>query len=482
MSGVQTQMIRGVVWNVVQKYSSMLVTLFVTMIMARILSPEDFGVVAIALVVIAFLNIFSTLGIGPAIIQRKDLTQKDLNDIFSFSVYLGTILSVLLFVASWPIAFFFQNDLLRPICQLLCINVFFATINMVPTALMLKFKRFKEMAVCSLILSLISAVLSLMAVWSSMGLYSLLVNPIITAIGLFFFNFYYYPSLFCASFSFSPLKKIASYSVYQFAFQFVGFFSSCLDKLIIGKFFPAALLGYYDKAHNLTKYPMSMLTSVVTPILHPFLSDFQTEIFKIKEGHNMMTKLLSTLSLPLTVMLWFCGSELIIIFYGNQWNCAIFTFQIFTLSIPPTLIMATSGAFWQSTNSTKLLFWTGLTNSLIIVAGYIITSVVYGTIEAIAWGYVFTTAIIFFITYSVMYRYVFKTSLTEMLILLINPCVNAVILCGIYILFDTMLFCHNILLSLTLKVFVGGSITLLFIQFTHRYDIIRMIKEKRMIF
>lgn len=481
MPGVQTQMIRGVLWNAVQKYSSMLVTLVVTMVMARILSPADFGVVAIAMVVIAFLNIFSTMGIGPAIIQKKDLTQEDLDNIFSFSVYLGIVLSLLLLFASWPIAHYYQNDILRPICQLLCIDVFFATINMVPTALMSKYKRFKEMAIRSFVLSLISAVLSLLAVWVGCGIYSLLINPIMTAIGLFLFNFHYYPSKFYLRFSLAPLRRIASYSAYQFAFQFVGFFSSNLDKLIIGKYISQTSLGYYDKAHNLTKYPMSMLTSVVTPILHPFLSDYQTDFSKIKAGHNMMTKFLSTISFPMTAILWFCGPELIRVFYGSQWDAAILTFQILTLSIPPTLIMATSGAFWQSTNSTKLLFWTGLTNSLIIIIGYIITSALFGTIEAISVGYVLTTIIIFFITYSIMYGHVFKASLTEMLWLLLNPCLNVFILIALYLPLDLFFISKSNILNLVVKLLLGIIVTIVFVQITRRYDIKRMIKEKKIL-
>lgn len=481
MSGVQKQMINGVMWNAAQKYASTIITLIVTMVMARMLSPKDFGVIAIALVVIAFFNNFSSMGIGPAIIQRKDLSQDDFDNIYSFSVYLGIVLSIILFVASWPIADYYESDILKPICQILCIDVFYAAINLVPMALMSKHKRFKEMALRTILISIASGVLSLIAVFLGMGIYSLLINPVITAIGIYLFNIHYYPLKFHLIFSFEPLRRIASYSAYQFAFQFVGFFSLYLDKLIIGKFISPVSLGHYDRAHSLTKYPMSMLTSVVTPILHPFLSDFQTDVNRIKEGNNMVVRHLSSLSFPMSVMLWFCGPELIQIFFGGQWDSAIYPFQILTLSIPPTLILATSGAFWQSTNSTKLLFWTGLTNSSIIIVGYVLASIIFGTISAVAWSYVFTSILIFFITYYIMYKRVFKSPLVQMLKIILNPCFNAIFLTIVYISFELIIQSQSIICSLVFKLLIGCIFTLFFMQLTRRYNIIRMIKEKKLL-
>lgn len=475
---LRKQVLNSILWSAVMKYSSMIVVLAVTMVMARMLTPKDFGIVAIAMVVIAFLSIFSQMGIGPAIIQKKELTQEDLSNIFSFSVYLGIALSIILFFASWYIAIYFQSEILKPICQLLCIDIFFVTINMVPTALMSKHKRFKEMAIRSLIINLLSAFLSIIAVLLGFGIYSLIVNPIMIAIGMFIFNFHYYPLKFNLRFSFSPLKRIASYSAYQFAFQFVGFFSSNLDKLIIGRFVLQESLGYYDKAHSLTKYPISILASVISPVLHPFLSDYQTNITKIKDSHNLMTKILSSISIPMAVIIWFCGPELIILFYGSQWKDSIMTFQIFALTIPVSLLLTTSSAYWQSTNSTKLLFWTGLINSGIVIIGYIITASFFGSIEMIAWGFFVSCVIVFIVTYTVMYYKVFHDSFLSMIKLLFNPLVNALLLMFFYLFVD-IININQYFISLIIKVLIGLLITIFFLQVTGRFDIKKVVTSKK---
>ena len=472
---------KGVMWSALQKYSTMAVSIIVTMVMARLLTPEDFGIIAIAMVIIAFLSIVSSMGIGPAIIQKKDLTQTDIDNIFSFTVYVGVVLSLLLFFSSWPIASFYQNDLLRPICQLLCVNVFFSTINMVPTALMSKNKRFKEVAIITVTISVISGAASIISAYHGFGVYSLLITPILTSICVFLFNYHFYPVTFQFRVFIEPLRRISSYSLYQFAFQFVGFFSNNIDRLIIGKYISNSDLGYYDKAHTMTKLPLSTLTGVLTPILHPYLSEYQSDVDKIKKGHNIVVKFLSTIAFPVSVIMFFCASEIVFVFFGAQWERSVMSLRFLSLTIAINMILSTSGAFWLSTNSTKLLFGTGLLNSTIVIIAYIVSSYCFGTIEAVSLSYLISCIIIFVITYVTMYNRVFKTSSIEMWVLLINPFFSALILVAFYYLFDCIPIRINVFLRLFIKVLSGLGIVLLYIQFTGRYNIVSMVKNKKIV-
>ena len=96
MSSIKQDLIKGVFWSAVEKYSSLALNIVISMILARILSPLEYGIVSIATVLIAFLTMFATMGIGPAIIQRKDLDQNDLDNIFTFSLVIGAFLAIFL--------------------------------------------------------------------------------------------------------------------------------------------------------------------------------------------------------------------------------------------------------------------------------------------------------------------------------------------------------------------------------------------------
>lgn len=140
-NNIKHQLFSGVFYTALAKYSGIIISLVVAGILARLLSPDDFGVVAIATVIIAFFNLFTDMGISPAIVQHKSLTKEELSDIFSFTVWTGIGISILFFAASLLIADYYKSEILRTLCQLLSVNLFFASANIVPGSLVLPQQR-----------------------------------------------------------------------------------------------------------------------------------------------------------------------------------------------------------------------------------------------------------------------------------------------------------------------------------------------------
>ena len=132
---VKKDLFSGAFYTAISKYSGMLISLVIAGILSRMLVPEDFGVVAIATVIIAFFSTFSEMGIGPAIIQHKDLNKREISAIFTFTLWIGIFISLLFVGLSWLIGRYYNNSTLTVICQLLSVNLFFATVNIVPNAL-----------------------------------------------------------------------------------------------------------------------------------------------------------------------------------------------------------------------------------------------------------------------------------------------------------------------------------------------------------
>ena len=156
---VGRQLASGVFYTSIAKYAGIVVTLVVSGVLARLFTPEEFGVVNIATVVIAFFAIFSDLGIGPAVIQHKNLDKRDLGGIFSLTLWSGAFMALLFFAASGLIASFYDDSAeLRNILRILSANLFFAAANIVPNGLILKEKRFRFAAVRSLSVQVLSLI------------------------------------------------------------------------------------------------------------------------------------------------------------------------------------------------------------------------------------------------------------------------------------------------------------------------------------
>ena len=468
MPNVKKEMLNGVFWSAVEKYSGLIVSIIVSMVMARLLSPSEYGVVAIATVIIHFIQMFCTMGIGPAVIQRKDLSNEDLNVIFTFSLIIGCVLSIILFFSSWPLSLFYGNSLLIPVFQILSIQVFFSAANMVPNALMSKNKQFKDIARRTLTLQILSGGIGIYAAWNGAGVFALLVSPVLSAVGIFFWNRYYYKVKIARNFYIEPLKRIFSYSIYQFLFEFFNFFSRNMDKLIIGKYMDSSALAYYEKSYRLMQMPLQNVTAVVNPVIQPIFSSFQDDMLEISRKYNKIISFIASISFPISVTLYFCGEESILVMYGSQWSSAIPVFKILALSIPTQMILSTSGGIWQSANATKLMFWTGMCNTCITLCGFMIGAFVYKTIEAVAWGWTLSSVINFCNTYVVMYVVKFKSSLWGMMRQLLLPFVNAAII----VLFLRGLMNHfaldNIYASLVIKVICALVVTIPFLRISQR--------------
>lgn len=404
------ELTKGVFWIAVAKYSGIVISLVITAILARNVSPAAFGTMAVATVIMAFLDIFSDMGLGVAIIQFKDLTKHNIQSLFTISVGLAIGLTLILFFSAGSIADFYNDETLVPVIRWLCICLFFKTLNIIPNGMMLKNKMFRAIAVRTLCFQVVSGAFACWMALHGWGIYALLVSPIVSAVGVFAYNFYNFPQRPVWPIDMVVVKRVWSYSMYQFFFSFINYFSRNADKLIIGKFFSMKDLGYYDKSYRLMQLPLQNITFVITPVLHPILSSLQDNKEELAEKNIRLTQILSWISFPLGIFLYFCASPIIVIIFGKNWLPAIPVFEILAISVPLQIILSTSGSIFQAAGKTKHLFYCGLQSAICTVGAFIISSVFFKTIESVAWAWDIALMVNFIINYWIMNRYTFHSS------------------------------------------------------------------------
>lgn len=478
MANIKKELFKGVFWSAVEKYSGLVISIVISMVLARLLSPKEYGVVAIATVIIVFLQMFCTMGIGPAIIQRKDLSEQDLNSIFTFSLSIGIVLSTLFFCSSWAIASFYDNPQLVPVCQILSVALLAASANMVPSALMNRDKRFKENAKRNLTFQIICGVVSIIAAFEGAGVYALLISPVITPLGVFIWNRQFYKVRIDWSYNLEPIRRIFSFTSYQFLSEFVNYFSRNLDKLIIGKFLSVDALGIYEKSYRLMQLPLQNVTGVISPVLQPILRDLQDDKADLGRKYAKIVKLVATISFPAGIILAFMSHEVIFLFYGDKWEAAVPVFSILSLSLPLQMIFSTSGSMYLVCNNTRAQFWVGIRNTITTVLGFLIAAYFWNTIEAMAWAWTITLLLNFICSYYILYRYVMEVPITPLLQVMMKPFIYANVLSLLLWGLNSIDYGNGIALPLLVK---GGSsllLTLILIQFTRQYDLISLVKTR----
>lgn len=438
---------KAVAYTAIAKYSTAVLQLVFAAILSRLLTPEQYGTVAVIHVFVIFFQLFCDMGFGPAVIQDKELTQKQTNDIFSWTVYLGIGLMLLFVVASFPISKIYDDSIYIPLGAILSTALLLNALNMIPNAVMLKEKRFKSITFRTITASIVASLLTIILAYKGFGVYALVLQSVLTAFIIFLWNEASVRLRLNIVPDIAVIKRIWGYSFYQFLSQFINYFNRNLDSLLIGKFFPKADLGQYNKSYHLIQMPISYIPGVVGPALHPILSDHQNAPEYIYSAYLRILKILSIIGCFVAVWLYYVGGELVIILFGNQWHPAIIPFKILALSIWFQLLTNTLAPIYQSIGNTKLMFKSTVYSGILIFS-FIVLGCILGTIIKMAICVSSAYILNFFLTYFILVKIGFKGRFVSFLKNFTHEALFFVILMAItFIPFSI----NNLLLSLIVK-------------------------------
>ena len=281
--------------NAIAKYSIVAISLLFSALLARLLTPEEYGIIAVITVFTNFFLLFSDMGIGVGIIQYKTLTREDEDRIFTLTIFFGIILMVMFSLFSLVLDKIYHKDIYRIIGPILAISLAFRTFNIVPGAKLLREKMFVRAAVRDFVSTLVGYIAAVIIAFYGGRYYSLVVQSVISAVFLFLWNLGYAKVRINTHHMFQSLKIILRYSTYQFFFNILNFFSGNIDNLLVGVYFGDVQLGYYNKAYQLMRYPVINLTHMITPAVQPILSDHQHNAGFVMERFVKMTRLLAVI-------------------------------------------------------------------------------------------------------------------------------------------------------------------------------------------
>lgn len=340
------------------RYATVVFNLVFTMVLARLVTPGEFGVVAIAVVFTSFFSIFSDMGLSSGVIQKKELSDVDIENIYSFNCYISILLMVVFFLFSFVLAWFYEDSIYVPLGGVLGVSLFFSSMVAIPQALFMRKRRFALIGVTRVVSSAIGGCVAIVLAFYNFGCFAIGFQSLITA-GVQFvwicalakiecgLRFHLFPR-------FESIQKILDYSAYIFGFNVINYFARNLDNLLIGKALGAQTLGYYDKAYKLTTFPVQNLTTVISSALHPILSEFQNNYEAIYKRYIPIVKFLSLVGVFFSVLFFFSGDELIVIMFGDGWSESVIPFELLSLSLWFQMTASSCGGIYLSLGKTNV--------------------------------------------------------------------------------------------------------------------------------
>jgi teichuronic acid exporter len=402
LSTLRNQVVGGVAITAVTRYAGVAIQFVITAILARLLTPQDFGLIAIIMVFINFFNLLSQAGLGPAIVQKKDLSDEHLSTLFYTSIIIGVVFSILFILISPWLSAFYNDERLISLGYFLSLSIFFSTTRTIPEAILQKKLNFFKIGIIAISSSLISGVIGIYLAYSGYGVYALVYQNIISSIIHFFAAYFVCNLKLTVVFKKEAVKKVYSYSLNQLGFNFINYFSRNLDNFLIGKYLGSSALGYYDRAYKLMMFPIQYLTFIITPVLHPIFSRYQDNIHIIRNSYLKMLEVMVFISLPMISFLYVLGEDLIVMIFGKQWIVSVPVFKVLCFLSGLQILTSTTGSIFQSLGRTDTLFKTGIMSTASMVTG-IVLGLRYGII-GVAVGYSIGYLAIFFPVFIILFK------------------------------------------------------------------------------
>lgn len=321
----------GVLWNGLSQFLIQSSQFIVITILARLLSPKDFGIVGMAMIFTGFVTAINELGMSAAIIQRKDINNVHLSTSFWTNIGIGTILFILTILISPLVAEFFQEDLVRPILVVSSICLVTGSFSMVQRALLEKNLNFKNITKVEVCAAIGSGIISIFLALKGFGAWSLVFGTIsgsiISAILLWKLS-KWRPSLI---FSITHFKELFNFGGHVVGSQLLGNVAMRIDYIIVGKLLGTVSLGYYSLARMLTSFPTQKISGTIMRVIFPAFSTIQENNNILKEAYLKVTKYTSLVTFPMLGGMFVVAPEFVVTIYGEKWSPMIILIQIFCL-------------------------------------------------------------------------------------------------------------------------------------------------------
>lgn len=328
VSGLDRKIKSGTAWVSIAQFGSNVLSLVTTVVLARLLTPKDFGIVAIGMVVWEFVRLFGDTGIAAKLIFQQSDIDKYASAAFWLNLLMAFCLALLTVIISPFAASFYDNDLVKPILIILACGFLLDSMGSVHSTLLTKELDFKKRSLVEIGVALVSKLITIVMAFAGYGIWSLVLPNVLSSPVKVFAFWRVCPWRPSFKFSFSYWKEIFSYGKYILGANVLRYVNINGDYMVIGKLLGSSELGLYTFAYNVANWPVTNLVWIVGKVAFPAFSKLQNDLNRMKEVFFKMMELLSLVCFPVFIGLLATANELIPVVFGEKWNRSIIPLQI----------------------------------------------------------------------------------------------------------------------------------------------------------
>jgi O-antigen/teichoic acid export membrane protein len=323
--------LKGAFWSSIGKWSDKLISTAIFFVLARLLAVGDFGLVALATVIITFIETLVEQGFAQAIIQREKVESEHLDTAFWSGFGISIILTIVIVLVAGPVSTLFTSPQLAPIIRWLSLCILFKGFNSVQETVLRRDLDFKAISIRRIITNLMGGAIGISLAWAGYGVWSLVGKQLVDAalgIPLLWSISNWRPSL---RFSAKHFHELFSFQISIVGLRFFSFLSQHSTNLLIGYFLGTVALGYYNIAYRLIAIVLQVTTSATTEVMESAFARLQQEPERLKRNFYKTTEILSLINIPAFLGMALLAPEFVPMFFGEHWSSSIPVIQVLAL-------------------------------------------------------------------------------------------------------------------------------------------------------
>lgn len=350
-------LIKSTFWSAVQRFGGLAIGFVSNIVLARLLCPEDYGVVGLIMVFIGIADVLVDGGLGNALIQKKDINRDDLSTVFTSNLIISVFLFLLLFFAAPSIASYVEVDNFALFLRVEAVMILLRALYVVHFSMLNREMEFQTLAKINLSVNAISTILAISMAYFGCGVWSLIFRNI--SLDLLFFFAYYavYKTKFSLYINKGSFKTLFGFGVYVGTANLMETLYSNLLSFVLGKKFSVKELGYYNQAYALEQIPVYSITSILNQVFFPFLSKEQDDKEKMRADISTSLSAMSFFIYPIMAYLICFAEQIILLLYGEKWLPAVPFFQILCVIGFVNFLYHISRSILKAIGKTRVLFY-----------------------------------------------------------------------------------------------------------------------------
>jgi teichuronic acid exporter len=392
---IKQNVMHGIRWGAGSKYAGQLITWVMTIYVMRLLTPNDYGLVSMAGVIVAFAMLISELGVGAAIIQTKELDDMIIRQSFSYIALVCFLLFVVVYLSAPLFVLLYREPRLLLIIRLESIQFIAFMFYVIPVSLLSRHMKFKELALVELAGNIGGGVMVLLCALQGLGAISLVLGHIviilIKTVGVNIIQ----PVISKPTSSLKNIGTLIHFGRKVTFSRVLWFIYSQADIIIVGKILGGDALGFYSVGMNLASIPLDRTSGILSQVAFPAYSSLQNDPQLASTHFYKAVRLVAFLFVPLLWGMSSLGEEAFMVVLGPRWEMAVTPFRLICLVVPVRMISAMVSPFVDAMGRPDLTFKSVIVAVIVMPLGFLVGSRLGITGVCLAWVLLFPMVFLF---------------------------------------------------------------------------------------